>query len=164
MAEKSAKKKTKKATKAAADEGVLGNLRSTRPTRLGGQRRASTTGAAATKTRTATKPAAAGSGGAPKSRGAARSSRAAATKAGGAAAARSTSPKAGGAAKARSSRPTAPPAGWQTPGQDSGRKSGPPSGADLVTTTVQAVGELAQIGATLTGRLLKRAADRLPRP
>jgi hypothetical protein len=39
-----------------------------------------------------------------------------------------------------------------------------PRGAELVTTTIQAVGELAQIGLTVGGRALKRAVDRLPRP
>jgi hypothetical protein len=33
-----------------------------------------------------------------------------------------------------------------------------------VTTAVQAAGELAQIGLTLTGQVLRRAARRLPRP
>ena len=40
----------------------------------------------------------------------------------------------------------------------------PPSGAELVTTAVQATGELAKIGLTLGGQALKRAASRLPKP
>jgi hypothetical protein len=40
----------------------------------------------------------------------------------------------------------------------------PPRGTELVTTTIQAVGELAQIGLTVGGRALKRAVDRLPKP
>jgi hypothetical protein len=40
----------------------------------------------------------------------------------------------------------------------------PPRGTELVTTTIQAVGELAQIGFTVGGRALKRAVDRLPKP
>jgi hypothetical protein len=40
----------------------------------------------------------------------------------------------------------------------------PPKGTELVTTTIQAVGELAQIGFTVGGRALKRAVDRLPKP
>jgi hypothetical protein len=63
------------------------------------------------------------------------------------------------AAKLRKADP-APPAGWQTPGE-SGREQG---GADIVTTAVQAAGELAQMGVTIGGRLLKRAAGRIPRP
>jgi hypothetical protein len=38
------------------------------------------------------------------------------------------------------------------------------SGTELVTTVVQAAGELASIGLTVGGQILKRAADRLPRP
>src|SRR3954447_22463907 len=40
----------------------------------------------------------------------------------------------------------------------------PPSGTELVTTAVQAAGELAQIGLKLSGRALKRGVDRLPKP
>ena len=41
---------------------------------------------------------------------------------------------------------------------------GPPKGAELVTTAVQATGELAKIGLTLGSQALKRAARRLPKP
>jgi hypothetical protein len=44
------------------------------------------------------------------------------------------------------------------------RTVAPPRGTELVTTTIQAVGELAQIGFTVGGRALKRAVDRLPKP
>jgi hypothetical protein len=44
------------------------------------------------------------------------------------------------------------------------RTVAPPKGTELVTTTIQAVGELAQIGFTVGGRALKRAVDRLPKP
>jgi hypothetical protein len=40
----------------------------------------------------------------------------------------------------------------------------PPKGAELVTTAVQATGELAKIGLTLGGQAIKRAVDRLPKP
>ena len=40
----------------------------------------------------------------------------------------------------------------------------PPKGAELVTTAVQAAGELAQIGLTLGGQAVKRAVRRLPKP
>jgi hypothetical protein len=33
-----------------------------------------------------------------------------------------------------------------------------------VTTAIQATGELARIGLTVGGQVLKRAVDRLPRP
>jgi len=39
-----------------------------------------------------------------------------------------------------------------------------PSGTELVTTVVQAAGELAQIGLTVGGQILRRAAERLPKP
>jgi hypothetical protein len=54
-----------------------------------------------------------------------------------------------------------PPAGYATPrdGDD-----GVPHGAELVTTAVQAAGELAQIGLAAGGRALKSALGRLPRP
>ena len=44
------------------------------------------------------------------------------------------------------------------------RPIGHPSGTELVTTAIQASGELARIGLTVGGRMLKRAVDRLPRP
>jgi hypothetical protein len=164
MAEKSGKKKTKKAAKASADPSVLGNLRTTRPTRLGGDRRTTTPRAAAAKTSAATKPASA-----TMSSGAAKSTRATAS----AAAAKSSAAKSS-AAKPKAAKPKAaapkaprppatPPAGWQTPDQD-GRRGGPPSGTEIVTTAVQAAGELAQIGIAAGGRMLKRAAGRIPRP
>jgi hypothetical protein len=53
-----------------------------------------------------------------------------------------------------------PPAGYATPQADDDG----PRGADLVTTAVQAAGELAQIGIAAGGRALKSALDRLPRP
>jgi hypothetical protein len=129
MAEKSAKKKTKKPAK--AETSVLGSLPATRPTRLGRERAATATGAStrsqatttaqATKTRAATKP--------------------------------------------RAAKPaTPPPRPAPPPPERDGRRSGPPSGPELVTTAVQAAGELAQIGLTLTARALRSAANKLPRP
>ena len=53
-----------------------------------------------------------------------------------------------------------PPAGYATPRGD----DGVPHGAELVTTAVQAAGELAQIGLAAGGRALKSALGRLPRP
>ena len=41
---------------------------------------------------------------------------------------------------------------------------GRPSGVELVTTAVQAAGELAQVGLAIGGQILKRAVDRLPKP
>jgi hypothetical protein len=126
MAEKSAKKKPKKP----ADASVLGSLPSSRPARLGGDRRAGAPRTRATKPpATATKPPAA-------------------------------KPKA--TAKPKPAPTSAPPAGWQVPSEPDERRDGGP--AELVTTAVQAAGELAQIGLTVGGQILKRAAGRLPRP
>ena len=44
------------------------------------------------------------------------------------------------------------------------RPIGHPTGTALVTTAIQATGELTRIGLTVGGQLLKRAVDRLPRP
>jgi hypothetical protein len=145
MAEKSGKKKTKKAAK--ADTGVLGNLSATRPTRLGGDRRGATTrgssrpaAASAAKTATAAKPKPAKASAATKSKA-------------------PKKPKVRTAAGTAPKPPVAPPKGWQTPDQDGGK-----GGPDIVTTAVQAAGEIAQLGVTVGGQFLKRAAGRIPRP
>jgi hypothetical protein len=39
-----------------------------------------------------------------------------------------------------------------------------PSGTELVTTVVQAAGELSKIGLTVGGQVLKRAVQKLPKP
>jgi hypothetical protein len=74
-------------------------------------------------------------------------------------------PKPRAAAKAKpgaaAGAPPIPPAGYATPRPDD---DGVPRGADLVTTAVQAAGELAQIGIAAGGRALKSAFERLPRP
>jgi hypothetical protein len=78
-------------------------------------------------------------------------------------------PKARASAKARPAAdagpaPAAskiPPAGYATPRGDD---DGVPRGADLVTTSVLAAGELAQIGLAAGGRAVKSALERLPRP
>jgi hypothetical protein len=41
---------------------------------------------------------------------------------------------------------------------------GAPKGTGLVTTSIRAAGELAQIGVTVGGQVLKRTIDRVPRP
>ena len=137
MAEKSAKKKPKKAAK--SEDGVLGTLSATRPTRLGGERRARAAKTTRQPARTT--------------------------------AARSSAPKRSAAKTAaadgqtaRTRRPApAPPADWQAADDTKRRASGPPRGTEIVTTAVQAAGELAQIGVTVGGQLLKRATSRIPR-
>jgi hypothetical protein len=72
--------------------------------------------------------------------------------------------KARPAAKPRATADAAskiPPAGYATARDDD---DGVPRGTDLVTTAVQAAGELAQIGLAAGGRALKSALERLPRP
>jgi len=78
-----------------------------------------------------------------------------------------------GSARARSQRPRpaakpnaaaqpkqpVPPAGYATPNADDR-----PHGTDLIGTAVQAAGELAHIGIVFSGRALKSAIQRLPRP
>jgi hypothetical protein len=44
------------------------------------------------------------------------------------------------------------------------RKPAPASGAEIVGTAIQAVGELAELGLTLSARALRNAVSRLPRP
>ncbi|HKE79482.1 MAG TPA: hypothetical protein VKB54_09250 [Solirubrobacteraceae bacterium] len=54
-----------------------------------------------------------------------------------------------------------PAAGYATPTEAT---SDAPKGADLFTTTIRAIGELAQIGVSASGRAVKSALHRLPRP
>jgi hypothetical protein len=140
MAQKSAKKKPKKAAKASPEASVMGALPSHRPTRLGGERRDAATATKATTTKAA---------------------KSGATKA---TATKPAKPKAAKPKKARHvtqpPRTEAPPAGWQTPGEGDRRRDGGP--VELVTTAVQAAGELAQLGLTVGGQILRRAANRLP--
>jgi hypothetical protein len=56
-----------------------------------------------------------------------------------------------------------PPARTAPPPPPAGAANAP-SGTELVTTALQAAGELAQIGVTVGGQILKRAFDRLPKP
>jgi hypothetical protein len=90
-----------------------------------------------------------------------RPARGAAASAKGAPAAAKTQPKPKPRPKAKPAAPAIPAAGYATPRDDDGGGAG---GADLIGTTVQAVGELAQIGLAAGGRALKSAFQRLPRP
>jgi hypothetical protein len=159
-----------------ASKSVMGNLPSTRPARIGGRRETrdgdGTASATQAKPKTARssakkKPAKA-SASATKSRPAKAS----------AAAAKTTTTKKPAAAKTTaakprtaSSKPRAVRSG--SPGlkaaKDTRRPrrpqpSSPPKGTELVTTAVQAAGELAQIGVTLSRQAVKRAARRLTKP
>jgi outer membrane biosynthesis protein TonB len=157
VAQKSAKKKAKKSGKSASDTGVLGNLRTTRPSRIGGLRRAEET---TTPPATATEPPAAKPAKAPKPKPA----KAAKPKPAKAAKPKPAKAAKPGKATVKPTKRVAPapkPAPERIPPPESG---GRPSGTEIVTTAVQAAGELAQIGATVGGQLLRRAARRIPRP
>jgi hypothetical protein len=120
------------------EESVLGSLPATRPTRFGRERRES----GATATKTVAKPRAKKA--APKAKPApARKPRP--VRAGAPALRESTE-------RARTAEP--PPESTNTP----------PSGTELVTTAIQAAGELAQIGLAVGGQVLRRAVDKLPKP
>jgi hypothetical protein len=135
-------KKTAKRT-AKPETSVLGSLPATRPNRLGRHASAASSSAptAVAKPKPVAKPKAAAAK--PKARTTAPKTRTTARKA---------------AAPATPPRPQAP-----TPPPPPPPRSGPPSSApELVTTAVQAAGEIAQIGVGLGVRALKRAAKRLP--
>lgn len=135
------------------DRDVFGSLPNARPQRRSARRDRSTAKA---------KPAAAG----PADPAATRAAEPAAKPKPAARAKAATSAKPKPAARAKTTPPRAtaaqiPPAGYATPRTDD---DGVPRGADLVTTAVQAAGELAQIGLAAGGRALKSALERLPRP
>jgi hypothetical protein len=78
---------------------------------------------------------------------------------------RAATPRASSTRKASAGEKAAPrkvpAAGYATPAEAA---SDAPKGADLFTTTIQAIGELAQIGVAASGRAVKSALHRLPRP
>jgi hypothetical protein len=141
------------------DRDVFGSLPNTRP-----QRRSAKRDRGGAKAKSAAAPAAAQA----QTPAAKPKPKAGAAKAKPAATAAKAGPKAPASAKAGPAAdagpaPAAskiPPAGYATPRGD----DGVPRGADLVTTAVQAAGELAQIGLAAGGRALKSALERLPRP
>jgi hypothetical protein len=148
MSEKTAKRAKPKAAGGKDDAGVLGNLPATRANRFGGER---SSAAAKPKPATRAKP----------------------------------KPKAAAKPKAETPRPrptTAAPngprpvrAGAPALKESTDRARAdtseplehgatPPSGTELVTTAIQAAGELAQIGLTVGGQVLKRTLRKLPKP
>ena len=155
MSDKTAKPTKRRAAAGKDDAGVLGNLPTTRTTRVGGKR---------AKARTAAKP---------KSRAAAKPRPKAAAKPKAAAAPRAAATPAREPARPHRPRPVragAPALAESTerarsePSAPRERPSSPPTGTELVTTAIQAAGELAQIGLTVGGQVLKRAVNRLPKP
>jgi hypothetical protein len=185
MSDKSSK--PKKAKKAARSQpSVLGSLSATRPEpigRRGATKTAATAPAARAKAtaRAKAKPEAVAkakraAAATPKPKAAARPKRAAAATPKPKAAARprraaAATPKPKAAARPK---PAAAPgiddlrasAARMNPASGDARRRapGPPSGPELVTTAIQAAGELAQIGLTLGGQMLRQAARRIPRP
>ena len=145
--------------KAKPSKSVMGNLPSTRPTRMARRRDGDPVAkpdptpartSAKTRSKAASKTAAKPTRAKPKQRPAAKAKPkepAAATKP---RAVRSGSPSLDAAKRRRSPRRAPAPA--------------PPKGAELVSTAVQATGELAKIGLTLGGQALKRAARRVRKP
>jgi len=161
MSEKSVKSKQAKPKRASASKAsgrkgaepsVLGSLSSTRPNRLGRRREGAEPVAAAAR-----KPAAARTRSA---NGAAKPRKPAARRE---PAAAGSGPTAVSSGSPRLRRPAPPPQGHAVPEPERG-PAGPPTGIELVTTAVQAAGEVAQIGFTVGGQILKRAVGRLPRP
>lgn len=182
-------KSAKRAGGGKADPGVLGNLPASRPARIGGRQRPSTAAAAPEASApTAAEPAAAPSKPrrAPAKRArvtgdgkAARSAKdkpatPSRPKATTAAAGRKVAPptaaptrprpvRAGTPALAEPIADAAERAGRESPEAER-RAVGPPMGPELVTTAIQAAGELAQIGVSVWTQTLRRAIERLPKP
>jgi hypothetical protein len=150
------------------DRDVFGSLPNTRPQRRSARREPTGAKATPTASRATSSGAAAKAKPAARTKPAARAS--AATQANSATSAKpaakaapprtTASKSAAQAAPPRASASEIPPAGYATPRGD----DGPPHGAELVATAVQAAGELAQIGLAVGGRALKSALGRLPRP
>jgi hypothetical protein len=67
-------------------------------------------------------------------------------------------------ASAKPLRQPAQPGGIPDARRAPKRKPAPAAAPEIVGTAVQAVGELAEIGLTLTARALRNAVSRLPRP
>ena len=139
------------------EESVLGSLPATRPTRFGRDRAKASGGGTATATKPKPKAAAK-----PRAK-----AKATPKKAAPKAAPRAVEPdaapgprpvRAGSPSLAESTRRarTAEPPPEST--------TSPPSGTELVTTAIQAAGELAQIGLAVGGQVLRRAVDKLPKP
>ena len=135
---------------------VMGNLPSTRPTRMARRRDGDpVSGSAGAKPEP--KPKAA-----PKR---APKPKAAAAKSSGAKPKAATAKSSGAKPKAvRSGSPSLDAAKKQPRAASKPAAPEPPKGTELVTTAVQATGELAKIGLTLGSQALKRAARRLPKP
>ena len=147
-----------------ASKSVMGNLPNTRPARIGGRRESGNGGAAKAqpKPRPKAKPAATAK---PKSTATSKPKSTTADKPKPVAAPTPQPDAATKVTKPRAVRSGSP--GLKTakdkPAARRPAPATPPKGTELVTTVVQAAGELAQIGFTLGGQVVKRAVKRLPR-
>jgi hypothetical protein len=173
--------KAKKKAKPKKDEqGVLAALPSTRPERIGTRRAAPAAKPAAAKSKprsaAKSKPRSAAKS---KPRSAAKSKPRAATSTASTTASTAARPKAvaprtfepteaaESAAATAGPRPVsegAPGIGTGGARDERSRESARPSGVELAGTAVKAAGEVAQLGLTIGGHVLKRVVDRLPRP
>jgi hypothetical protein len=156
--------KPKKKAKSKKDEkGVLAALPSTRPERIGTRR-----AAPAPKTTTATAASqAAARPSATRTAAAKRSTTPKTSTAPKVSAAPKAVPKAAAAPKPPRPRPVregAPGIGTAGSRDQPSPESGRPSGTELATTAVRAAGEVAQLGITIGGHVLKRVVDRIPKP
>ena len=130
----------------------------------GGAKRAAKPGGSAQRTAAAKRGGSAKRTAAAKRGGSTKKRAASGGSAGGAAARKQTTASAPrSAAPKRKSAPKAetPPAGWATPEDAGGTPAGP---AEIATTAVRAVGELAQIGVAVGGQAVKGVLKRIPRP
>lgn len=144
MADRQQPNRNRKTTSEGTEPGVLGGLSSTRPARMGRPRHdAATTSARTTAAKSKTA----------KPRAAKPKPEPVPVKAG-------TQPH-----RPRPVRAGHPGLGTApTKRGRAGQVATPEAGTGVVTTVVQAAGELASIGLTLGGQLLKRAGQKLPRP
>jgi hypothetical protein len=157
-------RKPKAKSRSSDDSGVLASLPATRPQRIGGRRRAGakpaakpTATARAASSGTRRKPAA---------------KKRAAAKPRATAKAKPAAAKPVPISKATGQKPKpvrSGASGLDAPAKKAATKRAPapsraPSGTELVTTVVQAAGELAQVGLSIGGQVLKRAVERLPKP
>jgi hypothetical protein len=134
------------------EESVLGSLPATRQTRFGRERRETGGGGTATKARPkAAKPKATKAQAKPKAAKTRPKPRPAPEH--GPRPVRAGSPSLAESTERARTHEGPPPA-----------TSHPPSGTELVTTAIQAAGELAQIGLAVGGQVLRRAVDKLPKP
>jgi hypothetical protein len=157
MAENGSKKKPAKAKAKPQESGVLGALPSTRPSRMSRHSRDTVTPAVAAK---------------PKARKAAAKRKPAAKAAPKVQAPQQPPATVTEVTDAPRTRPRPVRAGShkladsakKSAGRRAPAPSKAPSGTELITTVVQAAGELAQVGLTVSGQILKRAVEKLPKP